>query len=456
MADEKKKIEEYRARKSERLKRRGFIVDTNEHFDSVDAFRQRRNKRLLERNFKKVSKSIDNSLEMWYNKHGREERSDAGDAIDGENVDWITLKNGKHVALNGEGEIKAGPKALKGKTIGEVKKQAKENSQKKQKSGGGSTSSGAGRQENAKAASGSGKSYEVGKPLVRSQIKTHSADASDCKVEQIPNSAKKHLDKNGNFTRERQEVHRNIIQGMLDGKVPQPDGSRVVTILGGGPASGKSALRKMAESELPENSSVGIDPDEMKAALPGFEDLATRSTKAAGIYHEESSALAKSLYQTVLDSGLNAVYDGTGDGSEKSLRKKIDQAHAAGCKAVGSYMTLDIDEALKRNRARYEHALENYNAGKSKIPPRLVADDVVRAIHGAVTDTSVRCAKYFDDFKLYDNSGPKGSKPVLIATGGNGKPITAIDRDKLQAYLDKSTNRDKYFINENGEVEVKE
>jgi predicted ABC-type ATPase len=243
---------------------------------------------------------------------------------------------------------------------------------------------------------------------------------------------------------------------MLEGKVPQPDGQRIVTILGGGPASGKSSLRKKAEAEMPENSSVGIDPDEMKAALPGYEDLAVKSTKAAGIYHEESSALAKSLYSAVLDSGLNAVYDGTGDGSVKSLKKKIDQARAAGCKVVGSYMTLDIEEALKRNRSRYEHAKAKYDAGESNIPPRLVADDEVRKIHGNVTDTSIACAKFFDDFKLYDNSGPKGSEPELIAVGGNGKPITAVNREKLQAYIDKSPNRNKYFINDNGEVEVRE
>ena len=457
MAYKKNSIEQYRERREKRLTKHGTV--SVDRADSVGSYKERRNQRILEKYFRKISKGLDNHPELWYNTIGGGTRADAADGsdkINGEDVKWITLSNGKHVALNEEGKIVAGPQEIKGKSMGEVKKTAKEKSAKKSSGGSSSGPGASGSSAPAKTPKPKKTQYKVGTPLKGSDVVNPQLDASDCKSENVPNSAKKYLDKNGNFTPERQKVHTKIIQNMLDGKIPQPDGERVVTILGGGPASGKSALRKMAEAALPENSSVGIDPDEMKAALPGYEDLATKSTKAAGIYHEESSALAKSLYSTVLDSGLNAVYDGTGDGSTKSLKKKIDQAHAAGCKAVGSYMTLDIDEAIKRNQARYEHAKAEYDAGKSKIPPRLVAEDVVRAIHGAVTDTSIACAKYFDEFKLYDNSGPKGSKPVLIATGGNGKPITAIDRDKLQAYLDKSKNRDKYFINEKGEVEVKE
>lgn len=456
MLDDKKKIEQYYKRKNARLKNRGVL--STDRTDGVDAYRERRNQRIAKKYSDKIAKTLDKNARLWYNNTGSGNRADASDAsseIDGEKVSWITLNNGKHIALNSKGDIVAGPKQLKGKSMSEVKETAKNKSEKREANASGS-GSGSGASSAPKAPKPKKTQYTVGTPLKKSDVVNPPLNADDCRTENVPNSAKKHLDKNGNFTPERQRVHTEIIQNMLDGKIPQPEGERVVTILGGGPASGKSSLRKMAEAAMPENSSVGIDPDEMKAALPGYEDLAVRSTKAAGIYHEESSALAKSLYSSVLDSGLNAVYDGTGDGSVKSLKKKIDQAHAAGCKAVGSYMTLDIDEAIKRNRARYEHAKAEYDAGKSKIPPRLVADDVVRAIHGAVTDTSIACAKYFDEFKLYDNSGPKGSKPVLIATGGNGKPITAIDRDKLQAYLDKSKNRDKYFINEKGEVEVKE
>lgn len=461
MQNDRKKILEYKKRRDARLAKRGLSGDGEVRTDCVDAFYNRRNKRLVKRNLPEINRDfnkfpIDKRGEMWYNNSGVGSRFDA-DQVNGEDVQWRTTKNGKHFALNEEGEVVAGPNAMAGKNIKEVKAEAKKNAESKKGSSGSSGSSGASAGAGS-AASGAkqGKTspVKVGTPFSRESISSKPVNADDCRTETKPNSAKKYLDKNGNFTRERQEVHREIIRDKLEGKIPQPEGQRVVTILGGGPASGKSRLRKMAEKALPENSCVGIDPDEMKAALPGYEDMASKSTKAAGYYHEESSGLAKSLYSATLDSGLNAVYDGTGDGSVKSLKKKIDQAHAAGCRAVGSYMTLDIEEALKRNQSRYDHAKAEYEAGRSKVPPRLVAEDEVRKIHGAVTDTSVACAQYFDEFSLYDNSGPMGSEPVLIATGGGGKPITAVDRDKLRAFLDKSRTPGRYVINDKGEVEI--
>lgn len=153
MRDEDKKIELYRQRRLARMKKRGVVPE--ERLDSVEAYRERRDRRLLERNFKKGSKSVDKSSGKWYNNTGRGMRSDADDVVNGEEVEWITLKkNHKHAALNGEGKIVAGPNAIRGKTMGEVKQNAQARSEKKAESSGGS-----GKSSSEKMVSAGGKVY---------------------------------------------------------------------------------------------------------------------------------------------------------------------------------------------------------------------------------------------------------------------------------------------------------
>lgn len=264
------------------------------------------------------------------------------------------------------------------------------------------------------------------------------------------NSLEKYIDSNGNLSPERQALHAEIVSGYFEGK-EKVDGVRTATFLGGGPASGKSSLRDsglIVQADDP--STVTIDPDGLKGKLPGYEKMASETDGAAAFYHEESSAVAKTLYSTALDYGCNTVYDGTGDGSVNSMRKKIKGAHDAGYKAVGEYVTVDIDEALRRNKLRYEAAKEKYEKGLSKVPPRLPDAKIVKSIHRKVTDISVECASEFDSIKIYDNNGARGSTPTLIATGGNGKPLSAVNKTLLQKYLDKGEK--KWKIDEKGVV----
>ena len=264
------------------------------------------------------------------------------------------------------------------------------------------------------------------------------------------NSLEKYIDSDGNLSPERQALHAEIVSGYFEGK-EKVDGVRTATFLGGGPASGKSSLRDsglIVQADDP--STVTIDPDGLKGKLPGYEKMASETDSAAAFYHEESSAVAKTLYSTALDYGCNTVYDGTGDGSVNSMRKKIKDAHDAGYKAVGEYVTVDIDEALRRNKLRYEAAKEKYEKGLSKVPPRLPDAKIVKSIHRKVTDISVECASEFDSIKIYDNNGARGSTPTLIATGGNGKPLSAVNKPLLQKYLDKGEK--KWKIDEKGVV----
>lgn len=253
------------------------------------------------------------------------------------------------------------------------------------------------------------------------------------------NSLEGYLDENGKLTPEREAVHQEIINKMLRDKVPV-DGQATMTMLGGGPASGKSSVLNPDTSGDPH--SVTIDPDAMKAMLPGYKEMAAKTSDAASYYHEESSALAKRFYEVAVSRNLNAIYDGTGDGSEASVQKKIDTARAAGHKVVAKYVSVDTETAVARNQKRYDDAVAQ---GKT---PRLVPAQYVRNTHAKVTDISVAKASAFDEIEIWDNNGARGQQK-LIAKGGNGSGLKAIDKAAFQKYLEKGNG---YSMDANGGV----
>ena len=257
------------------------------------------------------------------------------------------------------------------------------------------------------------------------------------------NSLSKYLDDDGNLSEERQAVHDEIIRKFFEDKIPA-NGQPTMIMSGGGPASGKSFITDRANENFGKESVVKIDPDEFKAMLPGYRDMAVETDKAAAYYHEESSALAKRAYQYAADNGVNVVYDGTGDGSIKSVESKIAVAREAGYAVKAQYVTVDTEEAVVRNVSRYENAKAEWDsASEAKradmLPPRLPPEGMVRETHAKVSMIAPQVASKFDSFELYDNNGPKGSPKVLIATCSKGGKIKCESGQeaKVQNFLNK-------------------
>jgi predicted ABC-type ATPase len=125
-----------------------------------------------------------------------------------------------------------------------------------------------------------------------------------------------------------------------------------------------------------------------------------------------------------LETRSDITLDGTGDGSVKSVLKKIDAARAAGARVEGIYVTVPTDVAVERALAR---------GAKTG---RIVRPDVVTGTHQKVSEILPQVADKFDSVKLFDTT----NEIVLIAEGGAGKPLTAIKgQEKLfQAFLDKA------------------
>ena len=254
------------------------------------------------------------------------------------------------------------------------------------------------------------------------------------------NSLAAYMDENGKLTPEREAVHKKIIDRLLSGKTPV-DGQATMTMLGGGPASGKSSVMNPDTSKNP--NAVTVDPDAIKKMLPGFNEMAKKDPNAAAYYHEESSALAKRFSEVAFAENYNVIYDGTGDGSNGSVQKKIDSARAHGYRVEAKYVSVDTESAVQRNQKRYDDAVAR---GET---PRLPPVDMVRATHAKCTDISVAMAGKFDHIEIWDNNGSRGQQKMIM-TGGNGKGLTVVKGQEAAAkrYLDKGLG--SYKISSDG------
>ncbi len=232
------------------------------------------------------------------------------------------------------------------------------------------------------------------------------------------NSLSDYLDENGNLSPERAALHKQIIDNYIASKIPVPEGETPTMVMfGGGPASGKSTVLNQLYEMPDEASTVKIDPDDIKSYLPGYSEMAEVDEGAAGFYHEESSMIAKQLAEVLFKENYNTIYDGTGDGSVKSVMAKINGARSRGYKVNAAYVTIDTDEALVRNRGRYERAKERGEVA------RLPDPEMVKATHKKVTQILMQLSGEFDSVKLYDNNGTSGK---LIATGKRGGSLTPV------------------------------
>lgn len=225
----------------------------------------------------------------------------------------------------------------------------------------------------------------------------------------------------GTWTPERQVLHDKIIAHFLAGATPVKN--PVATMMGGGPASGKSSAIDAGHVKIPKNH-VAIDADEIKKHIPEYnKGVAAKDLSAASFAHEESSYLSKRILQEASKKSLNVMLDGTGDSGIDSLKKKVDIMRANGAKVVANYVTVDTKEALRRNAERAKET--------GRMPP----ESMVREVHATVSRVVPEAIKrgLFDEFKLVDtNTG----SPVVVATAV-GKGLTIHNQALWDRFLAK-------------------
>lgn len=256
---------------------------------------------------------------------------------------------------------------------------------------------------------------------------TTKIDMNDLKGGAAEHSLAKHLDKNGKLKPEREELHKEICRKFLEGVEKVPEGEQATFyMLGGGSGAGKTTVMKNPLSGMPgDGKAVKVDADAVKSMLPEYKKMVKNGDEnAAKFAHEESSALAKRISSVAQQNGYHVVLDGTGDGKPENVMKKINEAKGNGMRAVAVYVTIPTDVAVARCTSRAAHS------------GRKVPEEVIRGTHAAVSSTLPKVASQFDEVKLFSNV----NEVKLIATGGNGKGLQAVDEAEFQAFLAKANS----------------
>ena len=228
------------------------------------------------------------------------------------------------------------------------------------------------------------------------------------------------------LTPEREALHQQIVDKVFEGKEKRPEGQAPhITILGGGPASGKGGFSAVGNKYgIPDNKTqVTIDPDEVKAQLAEYA-FEKDKHKAAAYAHEESSTLGKRIMQAAIQNGYDYTLDGTGDNSAKTMMSKIAAAREIGEGAVvdGAYMTCPTDVAVESSKKRGERT------------ERYVPQDIVEKTHSKVSHIFPQIASQFDHVELWDRTN---GEPVKIAECNFGEQIHVLDEKAYKAFLDK-------------------
>ena len=213
--------------------------------------------------------------------------------------------------------------------------------------------------------------------------------------------------KNGEWTKERAEMHERIITAVM--ATGKKSNNLIAQIIGGAPANCKSTFLDSKDYVAPD-SPVTIDQDHLKTFLPEYKFLTGKKhIKAAAFVHEESSYLAKEIVRRSLQMQTNIMQDSVWDEGYEKNAKKIDALKAAGYKVKMDYVTLDANLSLKLAQDRYEKT------------GRYVPRSYIRKANKDITDTVIKLgySGKADEINLWDTN--ENGKPRLVATakGGN-------------------------------------
>jgi hypothetical protein len=234
----------------------------------------------------------------------------------------------------------------------------------------------------------------------------------------------------GSFDPERQKLHDQIVEHFLPLDMKPPVGrDPIMHIVGGGPAAGKSTLirnGKVADGQ-PGVDYVNVAPDDIKDMLPDYVALKNAGDLGAAFFaHEESSVIGHKILLAAQARGLDIVLDGTGDGSVKGLKEKVDTARAKGYKVYGHYASNSYRNAIASSY--YRLTTEG----------RLVDDKTLLKIHQGVSQIFPEAIKqgFFDKASLFDtNIRDQPPRPVLSYE--RGKDATIHDHDLWSDFLEK-------------------
>lgn len=233
----------------------------------------------------------------------------------------------------------------------------------------------------------------------------------------------------------RSELHDKIVAKFFKGVEKPAAGQRpVLVVMGGGGAAGKGTILRLLRSRgeiMPPHQAVHIDPDQIKDEIPEYADLLKAGdTRAAGVAHEESSALRNRIESRALAERYNVVLDVTLGNQTKGLAllKRYKEAGYE-IRLIG----VTIDPATAAVRA-IKRATEPGDAQGRWVP----MEELLKA-HKAFTPAFESYAALADSAVLYDNSNGARVKLVEKKLGGE---LQFIDMDGYNLAVERANRVD--------------
>lgn len=239
----------------------------------------------------------------------------------------------------------------------------------------------------------------------------------------------------------RSQMHDQVIDGMVEGKVPPTDRAPEAYVLGGGTASGKTTMSRSILGDDP--NTLRVDPDEMKTKIPEYEQLKKDDPQNAAFrVHDESSYLTKSLMAEAIARGLDLTYDATtsGKGSIAMVKTLMDQ----GYKVHIMFADVPLDVARQRADLRARESTDPMNKGRF-VPDSVISESHQRAAQNFFT---LKDMPGISSVRMYDNSGKPGEERMVFSKreGGEGKihDTKFFDRYKTKAFKDVTASISRY------------
>lgn len=171
------------------------------------------------------------------------------------------------------------------------------------------------------------------------------------RILELPQTKSFHTDSQGNYTKERKELHKEIINEFKKKAVCITKGRPIAILMGGSPASGKSSFIKKYRPYLMVNDIVKVDADEIRAKLPEYRGFNATQT------HLETKDIVNTLISDRnigVPCDFDLIYDGTMN-SVKSYEPLIDLLRKRNYKIYIIYIDkVPYETVVSRMKERYK------------------------------------------------------------------------------------------------------
>jgi hypothetical protein len=265
------------------------------------------------------------------------------------------------------------------------------------------------------------------------------------------------------YSESRRETHEKIIDLFMrkrlrdkkgrytildpNGEELTPEETPGVVFSGGGYAAGKGSViqnlrdanRLPGQGQTPEepDNHMLLDPDEIKALLPEFQELLNNNDPEANlVVYEEAWDIAQEIQARAQEMKLNMVVDGISNTSPQEMLGRVKSFTDAGyVDPLLVYVDIPTPEALMRSAVRAEEALDPKDI-------RHIPEVIMRAVHRDVAATIPGVMNGAPDYGLtvevwdnnqgYNKAAGVGVAPKLIASIYPAKPGSTGGRPQIK------------------------